>query len=53
MCRVYHTGKRIGLIRGRVFGVERALAPVIVYLDSHCECVTGWLEPLLQRIHEG
>lgn len=49
---VLRTGTRSGLIRARLLGAEKASAPVITFLDAHCECTEGWIEPLLSRIVE-
>ncbi|RWS25948.1 hypothetical protein B4U80_04164, partial [Leptotrombidium deliense] len=50
--KLLRTSKREGLVRSRLLGVRKATASVITFLDSHCECSEGWLQPLLQRISE-
>ena len=46
------TGKRSGLIRARLLGAKEVKGQVITFLDAHCECTEGWLEPLLARVAE-
>ncbi|XP_035707517.1 polypeptide N-acetylgalactosaminyltransferase 5 isoform X2 [Folsomia candida] len=48
--RVFRTGKRSGLIRARLLGAKNAKGKVLTFLDAHCECTEGWLEPLLHEI---
>ena len=50
--RVLRTGKRSGLIRARLIGAKEVKGQVITFLDAHCECTEGWLEPLLARVAE-
>jgi polypeptide N-acetylgalactosaminyltransferase len=47
---VLRTEKRSGLIRARLLGAKHVKGQVITFLDAHCECTEGWLEPLLSRI---
>ncbi|XP_037075145.1 polypeptide N-acetylgalactosaminyltransferase 5-like isoform X2 [Pollicipes pollicipes] len=49
---VLRTGTRSGLIRARLLGAKRARGQVITFLDAHCECTEGWLDPMLARIAE-
>lgn len=48
--RVIHLPERVGLIRAKVQGAELAKGDVLIFLDSHCECNDGWIEPLLDRV---
>jgi len=40
--------ERQGLIRSRIRGSVIAQGDTLMFLDSHCEMSTEWLEPLMQ-----
>lgn len=42
----------MGLTRARLAGARYAAGDVLVFLDAHCETVSDWLRPLLQRIKD-
>ncbi|XP_052003798.1 polypeptide N-acetylgalactosaminyltransferase 13 isoform X1 [Xyrauchen texanus] len=50
--RILRMEQRSGLIRARLRGAAATQGQVITFLDAHCECTVGWLEPLLARIKE-
>ncbi|KAG7464117.1 hypothetical protein MATL_G00183900 [Megalops atlanticus] len=50
--RVVRQRERKGLITARLLGASVATGDILTFLDAHCECFQGWLEPLLARIAE-
>ncbi|XP_042186304.1 polypeptide N-acetylgalactosaminyltransferase 16-like [Oncorhynchus tshawytscha] len=50
--RCLRNARREGLIRSRVRGAGAASAPILTFLDSHCEVNTDWLQPMIQRVKE-
>uniref|UniRef100_S4RSY7 UDP-N-acetyl-alpha-D-galactosamine:polypeptide N-acetylgalactosaminyltransferase 13 n=1 Tax=Petromyzon marinus TaxID=7757 RepID=S4RSY7_PETMA len=50
--RVLRMERRSGLIRARLRGAAVARGQVITFLDAHCECTAGWLEPLVARVQQ-
>ena len=45
--RWVRSATRLGVARARTAAARAARAPVLVFLDAHCEPQTGWLPPLL------
>ncbi|XP_053691775.1 polypeptide N-acetylgalactosaminyltransferase 3 [Sabethes cyaneus] len=49
---VLRLNKREGLVAARLMGARVATGDTLTFLDAHCECSPGWLEPLLARVRE-
>ncbi|XP_012941226.1 polypeptide N-acetylgalactosaminyltransferase 5 [Aplysia californica] len=50
--KIVRSPVRGGLTKARLLGFESSIAPIVVFLDSHIECMPGWAEPLVIRIEE-
>ncbi|XP_075900482.1 polypeptide N-acetylgalactosaminyltransferase 15-like [Nelusetta ayraudi] len=48
--RLVRSTRRLGVGGCRALGAGQAAGEVLVFMDSHCECQRGWLEPLLERV---
>uniref|UniRef100_A0A4W2E3K4 Polypeptide N-acetylgalactosaminyltransferase n=1 Tax=Bos indicus x Bos taurus TaxID=30522 RepID=A0A4W2E3K4_BOBOX len=48
--KLLRSNRRLGASGARMLGAARATGDVLVFMDAHCECQPGWLEPLLARI---
>lgn len=44
--KLFRIPRQSGLIKAKLLGAEKSVGEIIVFLDSHCEPVDGWLEPL-------
>lgn len=50
--KVLRLKTREGLVTARLLGAKESTGEVLTFLDAHCECTIGWLEPLLKRVKE-
>ncbi|XP_024113935.1 polypeptide N-acetylgalactosaminyltransferase 15 [Oryzias melastigma] len=48
--RLIRSTRRLGVGGCRTMAAAKAKGEVLVFMDSHCECQEGWLEPLLERV---
>lgn len=48
--RLVRSARRLGVGGCRSLGAAKAEGELLVFMDSHCECQKGWLEPLLERV---
>ncbi|XP_060066774.1 probable N-acetylgalactosaminyltransferase 8 [Ylistrum balloti] len=49
---IHRSFERLGTMKSRVLGTQLAKGDVVVFLDSHVEVNTGWLEPILYEINQ-
>ncbi|OAF69045.1 hypothetical protein A3Q56_03184 [Intoshia linei] len=48
--KIIRHNQRKGLIQARLTGTSIAIGKTLTFLDSHCECLHHWIEPVLARI---
>lgn len=48
--RLVRSARRLGVGGCRSLGASKAEGEILVFMDSHCECQKGWLEPLLEQV---
>ncbi|ESO98824.1 hypothetical protein LOTGIDRAFT_113802, partial [Lottia gigantea] len=48
--RILRNTQRQGLVRSRLTGADNATGDILIWLDAHIECNTGWLEPLVHEL---
>jgi len=50
--RLFRQPQRLGLVLGRLKGIELAESPTVTVLDSHIEVQPGWLQPIMARMKD-
>ena len=48
--KIIRLTQRSGLIVAKQTGCYSAKGEIVVFLDSHCEVMDGWLPPLVHRV---
>jgi len=49
---IIHLPQHQGVAHARNLGAEHAKAPILITLDGHCTPQAGWLEKMLQQLHQ-
>ena len=42
----------VRIVRIALPGAAKATGATLTFLDAHCECTEGWLEPLMYEIYK-
>ncbi|CAL1533469.1 unnamed protein product, partial [Lymnaea stagnalis] len=50
--RLVRAKRRLGLAQARNLGYLYTRGEVIIFMDSHVECLPGWYEPLVSPIRD-
>jgi GT2 family glycosyltransferase len=50
--RLYRSSRRLGVAGARNFGFRQSQAPVVMFLDGHCQPSHGFLSQMLRALHQ-